>query len=137
MIGFFDDSGLSVQSAGITAMQATDGSSAAVDREVFIGVTDTDRAYFAASDPGVDDIMVSIVDAESGTSLLPSSLRMALDAGDLGAATPGAALAIGTDVQPGSVNAVSFWVRTDTAAFAAGVYDNLSLTTNALISQAA
>ena len=83
MIGFFDDSGLSVQSAGITAMQATDGSSAAVDREVFIGVTDTDRAYFAASDPGVDDIMVSIVDAESGTSLLPSSLRMALDAGDL------------------------------------------------------
>lgn len=136
MIGFFDDSGLSVPSAGITAVQATDGASAAVDRQVWIGVTDTGRAWYAASDPGVDDITVSIVDAESGASLLPSSLRMALDSGDLGAATPGAALDIGTAVQPGSVNAVPFWIRIDTTAFAAGVYDNLSLTTNALISQA-
>lgn len=136
MIGFFDDSGLSVQSAGIAAVQSTDGSFAAVDRQVWIGVTDTGRAWYAASDPGVDDITVSIIDAESGASLLPSSLRLAFDAGGLDTATPGASLAIGTDVQPGSVNAVSFMIRIDTAAFTSGVYDNLSLTTNSLISQA-
>jgi len=136
MIGFFEDSGLSVPFAGITAMQASDGSSAAVDRQVWLGVTDTDRAYYAASDPGTDDIVVSIIDAASGASLLPSSLRLAFDAGGLDTATPGASLAIGTDVQPGSVNAVSFMIRIDTAAFASGVYNNLSLTTNPLISQA-
>lgn len=136
MIGFFEDSGLSMPSVGIGAMQASDGSSAAVDRQVWIGVTDTDRAYYAASDPGTDDIVVSIVDAASGTSLLPSSLRLAWDSGGLDTATPGAPLAIGTDVQPGSLNAVAFMIRIDTAAFASGVYDNLSLTTNPLVSQA-
>ena len=136
MIGFFEDSGLSVPFAGITAMQASDGSSAAVDRQVWLGVTDTDRAYYAASDPGTDDIVVSIIDAASGASLLPSSLRLAFDAGGLDTATPGAALAIGNYVGPGSAEAVSFMIRIDTAAFASGVYDNLSLTTNPLISQA-
>lgn len=136
MIGFFDDSGLSVQSTGLTAIQATTGASAAVDREVFLSVTDTGRAWYAASDPGVDDIVVSIADSAGGTSLLPSSVRMALLSADLGTATPGASLVIDTAVQPGSINAISFWVRIDAPVFAAGIYSNLSLTTNDLISQA-
>jgi hypothetical protein len=61
---------------------------------------------------------------------------MALLSADLGTATPGASLAIDTAVQPGSVNAISFWVRIDAPVFAAGIYSNLSLTTNDLISQA-
>jgi hypothetical protein len=135
MIGFFEDSGLSTLAASISAMQASNGSSAAVDRQLWLGCDDVARAYYAASDPGVDDIVVSISDDSGATELPPTALRMAFNDFDLGTATPGAALTIGTEVGPGSANAVSFWVRIDSAAIAGAVYDNLRLTTNPLISQ--
>ncbi len=135
MIGFFEDSGLSLPATRLRAMQASDGSSAAVDVVYYLGAADVDRTWFAASDPGVDDIVVSVVDSASGTALLPNTLRLALAAEDLDTATPGAALAIGTAVDPGSGSAVAIHIRVDSAAIAAGLYENLSLATNPLISQ--
>lgn len=135
MIGFFEDAGMSVPAVKLKAMQASDGSSAAVDFIYYLASDDADRTYYAASDPDVDDIVVSIVDAAAGASLPPTALRLALAAEDLDTATPGAALAIGTALASGSVNAVAIHVRVDSAAIAAGIYENLSLATNPLISQ--
>ena len=135
MIGFFYNSGLIMPAESISAMQASNGSSSAVDNQLWIGVTDLTRAYYAASDPGVDDIVISIVDDSGATELPPTALRLALLQADLGSATPGASLTIGTEVGPGSANAIAFWVRIDSAAIAGAVYDNLTLTTNQLISQ--
>ncbi len=135
MIGFFEDAGMSVPAVKLKAMQASDGSSAAVDFIYYLVADDVDRTYYAASDPDVDDIVVSIVDAAAGASLPPTALRLALASEDLDTATPGAALAIGTALVSGSVNAVAIHVRVDSAAIAASVYENLSLATNPLISQ--
>lgn len=135
MMRFYGDAGMSVPAWKLKAMQANDGSSAAVDFVCYLAADDVDRNYYAASDPDVDDIVVSVVDAASGTALPPTALRLALAAEDLDTATPGAALAIGTVIGSGSVNAVAIHVRVDSAAIASGIYENLSLATNPLISQ--
>lgn len=136
MIGFFTDSGLSTPAARAFALQASDGSAPPADAVYYIGDPDSSRAWKAASDPGVDDITVSITDSAGGTSLLPAKLKLALTQGDLVSATPGAALDIATEITGGTANAVAVWVRVDSDVFAAGVYDNLSLATNDMISLA-
>lgn len=135
MIGFFEDAGMSLPATKLKAMQASDGSSAPVDTVYYLAADDVDRTWYAASDPGAGDIVVSIVDAAAGASLLPNTLRLALAAEDLDTATPGAALVVGTEVLPGSGSAVAIHIRIDSAAIAAGIYENLSLATNPLISQ--
>lgn len=134
-IGFFTDSGLTQPAARLSAVAAADGSRSS-EHQFWLGGTDPMREHVASSDPGVDDIDVSIADSEGGTSLLPSALRLALTQGGLNTATPGAPLAVGTSIAGGSANAVAVWVRVDAPAITAAIYDNLSLTTNDLISRA-
>ena len=75
MMRFYEDAGLSVPATKLKAMQAADGSSAPVDLTFWLGSTETDRSYYAASDPGVDDIVVSIT---GGATLPATALRLAL-----------------------------------------------------------
>lgn len=131
MMRFYEDAGLSVPATKLKAMQAADGSSAPVDLTFWLGSTETDRSYYAASDPGVDDIVVSIT---GGAGLPASALRLALAAEDLATATPGAALTLGTEIASGA-GAVAVHVRVDTAALTAGIYTNLALAVTPLISQ--
>jgi hypothetical protein len=133
-IGFFTDSGLSQPAARLTATAAANGSGSS-DHQFWLGGTDEMREHVAASDPGVDDVEVSITDGAGGASLLPSALRMATTQGGLSTAMPGAPLAVGTSIAGGSANAVAVWVRVDAPAIAAAIYDNLSLTTNDLITR--
>jgi len=128
---FYEDAGLSVPATKLKAMQAADGSSAPVDLTFWLGSTETDRSYYAASDPGVDDIVVSIT---GGATLPATALRLALAEEDLATATPGAALTIGTEIASGA-GAVAVHVRVDTAALTAGIYTNLALAVTPLISQ--
>lgn len=137
MIGFYMDSGLAVPASLLTAMQASDGSPPAAVRTVWLGTTETDRAWYAASNPGVANIVVSIDDSAGGAALLPATLRLALSEGGLASATPGSALVIDTEIGPGSANAIAVWVGIDIGAMDSGAYDNLSLVTNPLISQVA
>lgn len=131
MMRFYEDAGLSVPATKLKAMQAADGSSAPVDLTFWLGSTETDRSYYAASDPGVDDIVVSIT---GGATLPATALRLALAEEDLATATPGAALTIGTEIASGA-GAVAVHVRVDTAALTAGIYTNLALAVTPLISQ--
>ncbi len=66
--------------------------------------------------------------------LPPEKIRLSLTQIDLASATPGAALNIGTEIAGGTANAVEVWVRVDSDVFAAGIYDNLILSANPVIS---
>lgn len=136
MIGFFTDSGLASPAATAFALQASDGTAPPADAVYYLGDPDASRAWQAASDPGFDDITVSIADSAGGTSLLPAKVRLALTQGGLGSATPGAALDIATEIAGSTANAVEVWVRVDSDVFAAGLYENLSLAVNPVISVA-
>lgn len=134
-IGFFLDAGLAQPAARLSATAASDG--AGFSEHVFyLGGTDATRKHVAASAPGSDPIQVSIADSEGGTSLLPTALRLATTQGGLATATPGAPLSVGASILGGSAHAVAVWVRVDAPAIDAAIYDNLSLVTNAVISQA-
>jgi len=135
-IGFFLDSGLSQPAFRIAATAAADGTGSS-DHHFWLGGTDATREHVAASDPGVDPIEVSVLDAAGGDSLLPSSLMLATTQGGLDTATPGAALTLGATVGGGAANAVSVWLRVDAPEIDPAIYDNLSLVTNALISRVA
>jgi hypothetical protein len=135
MIGFFTDSGLSTPAARMSALQASDGTAPPVDLVAYFGDLDASRVWKAASDPGVDDIVVTVFDSEGGESLLPSVIRLATTQVGLDTATPGAELNIGPSVDGGSANAITIWLRFDTNVFDAGLYDNLSLAVNALVAE--
>lgn len=134
-IGFFTDSGLTQPAARLSAVGAANGSGSS-DHQLYLGGTDATREHVAASDPGVDAIEVSISDSEGGASLLPTALLLATSQIGLATATPGDPLDVGTSIAGGSANAVTVWVRVDAPAITAAIYDNLSLTTNDLISRA-
>lgn len=126
-LAFYSDAGLTVPLIGLDATQATDGSAAAVDRVVWLGAPVAGRAFQADSDPGVDPVVVSVVDAATGLQIPATSVRLAATAGGLASATPGAPVALGAEIVSGVGNAPEVHVRIDAAAIAAGVYDNLSL----------
>ena len=134
-IGFFQDSGLAQPAARLTATAAADGSGSS-DHCFWLGGTDATREHVAASAPGVDAIQVSISDSDGGDSLLPSAIALATTQVGLSTASPGAPLNVGTAIAGGSAQAVTVWVRVDTPVIDPAIYDNLSLTTNALISRA-
>jgi len=128
-LAFYSDAGLTVPLARLDAAQAVDGSAAAVDRVVWLGSPVPGTAFMADSDPGVDPLVVAIVDAATGLQIPAASLRLAASAAGLAGATPGASLALAAVVEAGVGNAVPVYVRIDAAAIAAGTYDNLALAT--------
>ena len=99
--GFYSDAALTTPvSAALPFVQTT--SPAAVDRVLWFGSRRADRVCrapgggaitLAPSGPGADDV------------------RLALDAAGLDAATPGAALSIGSEVAGGLAHAVAVHVR--------------------------
>jgi len=57
---FYSDSGLTAELTNLISRQLADGSSAANDYIVYLGSTQANRKARASSDPGVDQITVSI-----------------------------------------------------------------------------
>ena len=68
-LAFYSDAGLTVPLARLDAAQAVDGSAAAVDRVVWLGSPVPGTAFMADSDPGVDPLVVAIVDAATGLQI--------------------------------------------------------------------
>ena len=120
-LAFYSDAGLTVPLARLDAAQAVDGSAAAVDRVVWLGSPVPGTAFMADSDPGIDPLVIAIVDAAAG--------RLVASAAGLDGATPGAPLVLAAVVEAGVGHAVPVYVRIDAAAIAAGTYDNLALAT--------
>ncbi len=127
---FYQDAGLTVSLSRIDALQASDGNAVAVDRVIYLGSTVSGKKFQDAVDPGAEPIVLSVVDSLTGLQVPSNTLRLALSGGGLDAATPGAAINLGTELLSGTGNALPVHVRVDAIAIAAGAYDNLSLVTS-------
>lgn len=96
------------------------------DGVFYVGLTDSANKLQADSNPGVDQIAVSITDAVGGSGVAAADIKLALTQGGLDGATGGASLNIGTTINGGAGNAVPVWFRWTNAA-ETGVDTDLSL----------
>jgi hypothetical protein len=122
---FWAEAGMTVpNTAGATI---TDGLGP-TDRIVYFGSPASGKTLQAASAPGTDPVQISIADANGGTGIDATALKLALTAGGLESAVAGAPLSIGTSISSGS--SIAIYVRTSQGALGVGSYADLSLTTN-------
>ena len=130
---FYHDSSLTQEITSgnpITATQDTVNSLDPVDKQIWYGSTSSSRKARANSNPGVDQIAVSIADSAGGSGEPTTAIKLASTQGGLATATAGASLNIGTQVNSGTANAVTFWARIDDQTATLGSYTDLSLTHN-------
>jgi len=133
---FYHDSALTQEITALnplTATQDTAGILGAVDKTIYLGSTLTGNKAEANSDPGVDAIVVSIVDANAGTGAPATEFKLALSSGGLTSATAGAALTLSASITSGVANAVPIYTRRDSALAVAGSYTDISIETNELL----
>jgi hypothetical protein len=131
--GFFLDASLT--SPLTTSLKA---SGTSTDFRLWFGSAETAGAYQvdADSDPGVDQISVSVTDSAPSTGHTASAVQLALTQSGLSGATGGAALDLGTTIESGAANAVEFWVRVTDAVGSLTTSTELGLTTNDIIESA-
>ncbi|MCB1726534.1 MAG: hypothetical protein KDI22_03810 [Gammaproteobacteria bacterium] len=92
----------------------------------YVGTPNAANQIEAASDPGVDPITVSIVDAAPASGVEASHIRLAVSQGALSGATPGASLSLGETILGGAGNAVAVWYQWDNSV-GSGEYTEMSL----------
>lgn len=133
IFNFYRDSALTSQVTGgspIAAQQDALDTLPPVDVQLWFGSTASALKTRADSNPGVDPIIVSIVDTASGSGEPSTAVKLSTTQGGLAGATPGASLSIGAVINSGTANAMSFWARIDDAVLAVGAYADLKLQTN-------
>lgn len=132
--GFYSDPDLLVPFSGpLTAVQNADGSSAPVDfGPLYVGIPDSEptTSAQATSNPGVDDIVLSIVDSAAGSGHESSEVKLAESSAGLDTATAGAPLNFGTEILKGAANKKTVYARVDDATGVVGTETELSLQFN-------
>lgn len=126
---FYADAGLTEEITELTIAQLADGSTGNIDKLVYLGSTTVSSVFNATSDPGADEIEVSIEDSSPGEGVVASNIKLALSSGALTAATAGAPLSLGVEIDGGVANAIPIYIRSDTPAIAASD-DSITLETN-------
>jgi hypothetical protein len=134
---FYQDSGMTLPAGILLATQADSGAAGPVDRVVWLGSPIPGSKFQAESNPGVAQISIAAIDSLAGLQLPASTVRLSLTNDGLGAAIPGAALDLGTQVFSGVGNALAVYIRIDAPAVAVGDYGNLALETVSTIEVAA
>ncbi|PLX49106.1 MAG: hypothetical protein C0613_08265 [Desulfobulbaceae bacterium] len=109
-----------------------DGSTGAVDVQLFFGSDDDTKNAEADSNPGVDQIELSIVDGDGANGHEPTVMALALSQAGLDAAVPGAPVDLGTSVAGGVAAAIPVWVRVTEGVQEVANWADLSLQTNQL-----
>lgn len=126
--GFFTDPGLTTALSGtLDFAQAIDGSTGAQQAILYFGSPSADRTLRAAANPGVDPIVLSVVDAGAGTGSPATDVTLALDPTFAGR-TAGAALTLGVQISGGVAAAVPIYVQVHDSTHAIAVNTDLSLT---------
>jgi hypothetical protein len=113
---FYEDSSLTTEITSVTINQLADGSTGDVNKLVYLGSTVDTSTFEATSDPGVDQIEITIEDASPGSGVQASNIKLALSSGGLDSATAGDPLDVGTSIDGGVANAVPIYIRSDTPA---------------------
>jgi hypothetical protein len=130
----YTDAALTTPLVGsLVITQNSDGSTPAVETQLFIGSTTVGRTLQASSDPGVDQIVLSVVDASPGSGHESAEIKLALTQGGLAGAVAGAALSVGTQILSEAPNVVSFFIQVDDATGVVGTATELSVSSNPLV----
>lgn len=125
---FYTDAALTIPLAGnIVAAQNADGSTPPIVTALYFGSTNATRRAQANSNPGVDNLSATIVDAAPGSGHAATEIKLASTQGGLAGATPGAALSLGTTVNGGTENAKPIWIEIDDATGTIGTATELSV----------
>lgn len=124
---FYSDPGLTTLVGSVADFaQSVDGSTGAVVRAVYYGSTSVGRTLRAASDPGVDPIVVSVVDSTPLAGSPVADVTLALESTFVGRAA-GAPLSLGTQILGGVANAVPIYIRVLDTTETLGLNTDLSL----------
>lgn len=117
----------------LTATQSAAGLLGPVDKTIYLGSTESANKVQVAANPGVDAIVVSVVDADSGSGAPATEFKLALSSGGLDSAVAGASLTLSTGINGGVANAVPIYTRRVSAISVAGSYTDVSLATQTLL----
>ena len=120
------DAGLTTQFDTATPLTASAINGGSGDGVFWVGAPDDTIKIQADSDPGIDQIAVSIADADGGTGVAAAAIKLALSSAGLDGATGGAALNLGETILGGSDNSVPVHFRWANSV-GAGTYTDISL----------
>lgn len=130
---FFTDTALtSAAPSPLQVSHNSDFSDNPQDFQFFFGSLEASVKIEANSNPGVDNIVISVEDSDPGPNHETTEIKLATTQGGLTAATPGASLTVGTVVNSGDANDFEFWVRVTNAVSTVSTITELSTTTNSL-----
>ena len=129
----YDDAGLTTLATLPLAFAQDDlGVIPAHERRFYLGNADAGYIFQAASDPGVDPITLSVVDAVPASGQPASAIKLATTQAGLAGAVGGADLELAATLLSGSVNAVQIWVQFDDATAAVATDTDISLALSTL-----
>ncbi len=129
----YDDAGLTTLATLPLAFTQDDlGVITPHQRRFYLGNADAGYIFQAASDPGVDPITLSVVDAVPASGQPASAIKLATTQAGLASATGGADLELAATLLSGSVNAVQIWVQFDDATATVATDNNISLALSTL-----
>jgi len=132
---FYTDSSLTVPLAGnLVFEEPVDHSSTPDDIILYYGAPSStpETKVKASSDPGVDQIAVSITDSDVGNGHEAAEITLSADGTDWGTRTPGDPLDLGTEILSTPANAKQVHVRSRDDTDTQGNSTELGLTTNNL-----
>lgn len=130
---FYTDSALTTElGATLQVSHNSDFSDNPQDFQLFLGSVGSSLKIEANSNPGVDNITISVADTTPGSGHETTEIKLATTQGGLAAAVAGDPLTVGTVVNSGNTNDFEFWVRVTNAVSTPGVSTELSITTNTL-----
>lgn len=123
---FYTDVGLTTPLSGtLDFAQSVDGSTGAQVATLYFGSTAAGRTLRAASNPGVDALVLAVVDGATGGSPA-GDVKLSLEPTFAGR-TGGASLGLGVQINSGVANAVPIYVRVQDSTSTIGVNTDLSL----------
>ena len=128
-LGFFSEAALTVPVTTLTFVHAIDDSLPFVKQQVFLGSPDAGATFQAASNPGIDDIEVSVSDPNLPDGFNPTHVKVAASSLALDTAIPGDPFVIGPQILGGAGNGVEVWFQVIDTNLAQGTY-TLVPTTN-------
>lgn len=133
VFGFFSDPALTTAVSAPLSFAQDVSDPRAVDKAIYFGAPVLGVQVQSAVDPGVAPIVVAVADGSAGAGSTVADVRLALSTADLNSAVGGGALGLPATVLGGAENALAVYVRVLDSTHAAGLHDDLSLTTGDLV----
>jgi len=119
-------------SGNVIFEEPVDHSLTPADVVLYLGSTDAGKKLNALSDPGVDQITVTIADSAVGSGHEAAEIKLATTEAGLATAVAGDPVNLGVEGLSGVGNGAEIWIRSRDATSAQGTSTELSISTNAL-----